>query len=456
MANSLSDDKKPPVNPDIVIEDYRLGFWNVKVGTTRNFFYGRHLEEIKAAYPLFRRLFQDVYSLSPRLFMFFLLCRIWSGVEDAILMHLSSSLLRMVEFGILTGKVDTFSILWATMQRLLCSVLVAYLAWHGDVTLSTLQSKVTCHFDVHLIKGDSMGPICSLSRCLPSMPRLARLRIDLPTSQEAGSTQEVNSTEAWEALEQIIDFLTDVLTASSQMVLIANLSRMTGGPVFAFLCVCKPIISTIFSRRLWNKACFAYVDNDNHRRLKALEALSSGGYRQDIIGGNLSGWIVNEYEKTYKNIGDFVDDHPFTSFSRRQSPAFDVLTKVLGDLPMTYCAISVILNPTEFSVASIAILQQSSITLRYSLEAIFRSSEKFRRSISAIRKVYSASEVLNTMQNGNLPYPRLDEKAEWNGQKGMSFQLKSVILPSTLFFWTKKRHQLKGSILRLPWESKGR
>jgi hypothetical protein len=93
----MSDEKqKVHVDSDVVIEEVQLGLWKVKVGHPPSLTLRRLLDNIKSAYPLYSRLFLDIYRISPRLFTFFLMCQVWKGVEDAILMHLSSSLLSRV------------------------------------------------------------------------------------------------------------------------------------------------------------------------------------------------------------------------------------------------------------------------------------------------------------------------------------------------------------------------
>jgi hypothetical protein len=94
--DSMKQKQANPIDPNIVIDDVQLGIWRIRVGKTPRWNLRRHFDSITSAYPLFHRLCGDIFSLSPRIFVFFLVCQIWSGVEDAILMHLSSSLLRMV------------------------------------------------------------------------------------------------------------------------------------------------------------------------------------------------------------------------------------------------------------------------------------------------------------------------------------------------------------------------
>ncbi|KAF8163821.1 P-loop containing nucleoside triphosphate hydrolase protein [Crassisporium funariophilum] len=399
------NEKKPLVDADIVIEDIRLGVWTLKLAKPSGMNLQKYWDDIRSAYPLLRRLCGDIYSLAPRLFIFYIICQMWSGVEEALLMHFSSSLLRTIEAGILTGRPDFTGILSASIGRLLCSVLVAYLAWHGQASLNILSSRIKNFFDIYLMQGEPLASSEYHSSSEHSRVTPANLRVDLPTSQGEGGEQA---------------------GAASQIALIAHLSRTTGGPFFALLCVTKPLFSAFFSRMLWDKVCFGYVDNQHHTRMKALEQLASDTYRQDIISSNLGEWIMKQYQTSYEELGQVTDDHPYSQYSRRSSSFFDVASKLLGDLPMVYCAAMAIINPTKFSVASIAILQQSSSHLRYSLETIFQSSEQFRQNMSSIRKVYAASSVTNTMSDGHLSYPSQNEKNECKTEKGMSFELKNV------------------------------
>lgn len=85
-----------------------------------------------------------------------------------------------------------------------------------------------------------------------------------------------------------------------------------------------------------------------------------------------------------------------------------------------YCAVNAVMNPSKFSVASIAVLQQSAWTLRYSLESIMYSSRAFQRHVSKLKALYAVSEVKNKIQDGNLSYPQSTTEDD----KGMALELK--------------------------------
>lgn len=66
------------------------------------------------------------------------------------------------------------------------------------------------------------------------------------------------------------------------------------------------------------------------------------------------------------------------------------------------------------------------MTLRFSLEMILRSSESFRKCIADVKNFYEATEVVSTMQEGTLSYPRVEEKDKWNSDRGMSFEIRYI------------------------------
>ncbi|KDR69213.1 hypothetical protein GALMADRAFT_256051 [Galerina marginata CBS 339.88] len=407
---SPENEKKPTSTSEaekVAFEELQLGVWYLKFTSGDSLDPRKHWDDLKSALPLFRRLTTEIFSVAPGLFTIYILCLVWQGVEDSLLMHLSNQLLRTVESGVILGKPDSKKIINAVFSRLACTVFVSYLNWYGEKVHDLLRSHVTRHFDLVLMN--------------------ANLRVDLPTSQEAGSKQEASGRQAWSALERILSFQTDLLRTISQIILITTLSRSTGGPLFALVCVSQPIFSVFFGRSLWDKVCFGFVNNKHYQKMKALQKLAGGTFRQDIISGGLSQWITKEFQQEHQSLGHLSDSHPYQQYNTTESPFFSVVTKVLGDLPMVFCALNAIMEPTKFSVASIAILQQSSSTLRQSVSMALYASQQFRKSVAAVKTIYASTAVINSMTVGDTSYPRIDEKSDsTNGSKGMGFKLNAV------------------------------
>ncbi|KAF8163822.1 P-loop containing nucleoside triphosphate hydrolase protein [Crassisporium funariophilum] len=388
------------------IHELRLGIWKLKFTDPSDSKFGQYTNDIRSAFPLFRRFCIDVYCVEPRLFTIWLLTQIWLGIDDALLTYFSTVLLRNLEAGILSKTPDTVAILLAAAVRLACSLLCVYANWYNQQCLTVLRSTITRHFEMYLMK--------------------ANLGLDLPTSHEPVSKQEVSAKDAWNSMETVIDFLKRSLALSSQIALITHLSRSIGGPFFIFLCILKPLASTAFSRELWNKIGYACVDNEHYIRMDSLTKLVSDTFRQDLVSNNLAEWIMKEYKHASEKLGTVDVDHPFRQYSHKESPSFALFNDVLGNLPTMYCAMVVIMDPSKCSVSSIVILQQTTERLRYSLASVLRTNELFRQSIMNIRKIYAASTIINTMKEGHLTYPAVYEKGKITVERGMSFELRNV------------------------------
>ena len=93
-----AEKEKSKTDSNITIENIRLGVWNLKIARTsdRMSIQPEWWKDIKSSVPLFYRLCSDIFTLAPRLFIFFIFYQIWHGVEGALLMHFSNLLLRQV------------------------------------------------------------------------------------------------------------------------------------------------------------------------------------------------------------------------------------------------------------------------------------------------------------------------------------------------------------------------
>ncbi|PPQ71993.1 hypothetical protein CVT24_008263 [Panaeolus cyanescens] len=399
---------------NITISMHQLGVWKLKVAHSKSPFYMNYYRDFSQSYPLFVRLTKDIYNVSPRLFTFYIFSQIWGSIEEALMMHLSGILLRSVENGLKTGSPDVWGIGSAVVARLACSLFAAFMSWQGELALAQLRTRVTTNFNMYLMS--------------------ARLRVDLPTSKDKSSESEATPDNAWYSLNDIISFFSSILSALSQIALIFHLSRSTGGPLFAILCILRPVVSLLGTRTIWDKAAYGYVDNKDYTRMKSLTEFAGGSYRQDIISGNLGEWIMSEFKKAYDKLTDVTVEHPYSLYDRTETPYRDMMHKAIGDLPMVYCALITIMRPSHFSLTSLAILQQSSTWLGYSLGTVFQSSETFRQAVTNVRKLYEAGNVVNKMSDGAIPYPAplsLSEKGDagemkTEGEKGMGFELKEV------------------------------
>ncbi|KAG5636718.1 hypothetical protein H0H81_007085 [Sphagnurus paluster] len=280
-------------------------------------------------------------------------------------------LISGIEVGIREGQVDSYAIYFAIVSRLSCIVFVEVLYWWTKKSVPAFEARVTQHYDMYLMR--------------VFLSETAAGYVGFTSLIDPDSQPRITARDAWRALDAIVSFLGQIITSASQLTLIIHVSRSSGA-AFAFLCLMKPLLETCFSRSAWSGKFLVHLNNKHYQRMQALAALTADKYRQDYITGNLGPHIL------------------------------------AAEMPMIYWAINAVMNPTKFSIAFIAILEQTSTNLRYSMETIFVNSKSFQRHVSQLKNLYALSEKRNKLKDGDLPYPCGDTK----DGTGMSFELRNV------------------------------
>ncbi|KZP34388.1 P-loop containing nucleoside triphosphate hydrolase protein [Athelia psychrophila] len=281
----------------------------------------------------------------------------------------------------------------------------AVVGWWSNQINSKLSQKVKYHFGKLLFHAD--------------------IAQDLPTSQEPSSRQQASSNDARQALRQSISTATLCISTVSQLAFILHISRNGyGGPLFMGCCLASPFFSTRNGNMLWTTSSVIHSNNPHYIRLQALKKLTKGAYRQDVITGNLSGYILDEYTKAQDALGTTSDEHVFAQYGHERTPFRDICRALLDTLPMIYYVACAILLPGGFSLSSIAILQQTSVNLQQTFNILLYYGKVFHDTINNIKKIYDSVEVNNQVQDGTLSYPSVETKGEGMGieVRGVSFE----------------------------------
>ncbi|KAK0430901.1 P-loop containing nucleoside triphosphate hydrolase protein [Armillaria borealis] len=374
------------------LETFQLGVWKVSILKSSPFNLRKQFLDLKDALRYFKRLAIDVYTLEPILATLFVFNKLWSGVQSALLLYFSSQILRMVEIGLINGAPNVGAILKALAVRIFFVIFAAVLQWESERIHPILKTRITTHFELFLMQ--------------------AQLRIDIPTSQEPRSKVRATSHDAWTSFTGIVDFFTDVTKTLSQLVLIVQASQSTGSPLFTALCVMKPLFLAVTGRTLWNIPHITHTDNEHRQRMKALNSMSSPGYRSEVLGSDIVDYLINEYRKAGQLLGGLSDEWAPLQYMIRKSPVWQITNDILGDMPIIYCAMVYILYPERLSLSSIAILQQSSQHLDWAIQQY-----------QVLKNVYDSSNITNKLADGDTAYPNPSSEEK---PKGMSFELHDV------------------------------
>ncbi|TEB23738.1 P-loop containing nucleoside triphosphate hydrolase protein [Coprinellus micaceus] len=392
-----------PIEPDkyadVVLQQEQLGIYRLVFATSKNkrMLLMNEIQDMRHSAPHLVRLFKDVYGLSPSLFGYVILGKVWAGLEDALLVYLSTRLLRVIEIALSSGEPFASELIWALGLRVACTALAAYLLWLGQKLENRLMGLVISHYDLYLMKAQ-------WKPCL-----------------DASSKINVNGHSAWDAFIEILKFFTSLLNIFSQILVIYRESRASGDPIFLLACLAEPLLANISHRRLWDKEGYTYVDNEDYKRMRSLGRLANGDYREDVLSNDLAPWVLKEYEAARYRLGDIPQTHPHYQYYYAQSPITMILRDVSGELPMVYCGLSIVFDPTRFSIASVAIYQNSTGALQRSLGKLLRHTEEFWKHVTKIKEIYSTADIPNKVLGGQMAYPSSEK-----GGEGMSFELRNV------------------------------
>ncbi|KAJ2935697.1 hypothetical protein H1R20_g1395, partial [Candolleomyces eurysporus] len=230
---------EPSKFDNVVIESQQLGVWRLVFASNKRIRLGQYYEEFQTSTSYMIRLFSDVYATAPGLFVLFMCLRIWQGFEEALLMHLSTRILRAIELGLVKRQPFVQEIIWALGLRLLCSSLAAYMAWVSSKLLTRLRSQIKSYFDLYLME--------------------ARMRMDIPASLNAENKIELSGDDAWNAFEDILDYSSSVIELLSQIFVVYSQARNTGGLSFVLVCFVSPLYSQLVYRRLWQKGTSSLI-----------------------------------------------------------------------------------------------------------------------------------------------------------------------------------------------------
>ncbi|KAJ7500370.1 P-loop containing nucleoside triphosphate hydrolase protein [Mycena galericulata] len=237
------------------------------------------------------------------------------------------------------------------------------------------------------------------------------------------STEHVSARVSWRTFETAVDAVTTLTGSVAQIAYIFRLVRSTGhGPVFTILCFVQPVLQTVTRRSLWSKPLVVEATDQHYLRMKGLRELSQPKYKQDILTGDITQYILQEFRRAVGLLGD-TDISDVWDQDRRLigAPSY-VATRLSRELPMLYYAANSIMNPTAFSLSTIATLHQSESLLSWMFGWVMYTGTSVMRNINSIKAVYDLENVVHEMKSGELPYPPID----CPHKKGMPFELKNV------------------------------
>ena len=96
-----------------------------------------------------------------------------------------------------------------------------------------------------------------------------------------------------------------------------------------------------------------------------------------------------------------------------------------------YYAVKVLLDPSQFSIGTVAILQHTANSIRWSIHVILTDSASFLQIFATIKGLYALEEVENVIKDGTEPYPSPDTPKPC---RGVGFEFQYALLSPPFYY----------------------
>ncbi|THU77152.1 hypothetical protein K435DRAFT_770454, partial [Dendrothele bispora CBS 962.96] len=399
-ANASKSKSKTPIETlqlgvfRVLIEKRNQSFFNVDLNTL----YERLLSRTKLA----RRLVTEVVSLAPGMLLLMALASIWGSVENVFLLNLETKILHIIETGLSNRGVNGYALVMAICSRLIFVVCTAIIAHWSKELVPQIERKVNDHFEHFLLTKN--------------------LTTDLPTAQANRRDDAISSQVPWNAFQAIFELLSKSFGVLSELAFVIHVARSGNhGPIFALLCIGRPIVYLLTRHNLWSMSRVIQANNEDFIRMNSLRTLQEKSYRTEVITGNIAQYILGEFKKSRDALKDTSTENAESLYGKEKSPLPQCIANVVGDLPVLYYATIALLNPSSMSLTTIATLQQASTLLRWSFWEIFWNIEQLRYCMSRVQQLYDLENASVAIKDGDLSYP-----TSKTSDKGMVLELRNV------------------------------
>ncbi|KAH7920697.1 P-loop containing nucleoside triphosphate hydrolase protein [Leucogyrophana mollusca] len=389
--------------------EVKLGVWRILIAQEPGLALpGLNWNILPVNASVLRRAFSDVYAISAPLFCCLVLINVWMAIETPLSLYFSSQLLFYIEHRIADGTASsshTTGLYWATAARIACSILTGLARWIDQRLTIIYEARVKYHFQERLLE--------------------ANLKRDLPTSQEAKAISSPNPSAVFDCVQHAFELAKSSLSFGLQLKLIHQVLSSgvkNAGPVFVALCLVPLLVPKMLQSRLWSKSYIIQAINPHYVRKTALNKLADDDYKQEVMGGDLSEYIVKEYRDARNSLGNTPDTSPHQLYglSKTALPAMGL--SVCTDLPLIYFAGLAIIRPAQLSLMHIAVLEQTSVMLRHTFSTIVWMSEFLPRQVAPVEALYRILAIENQVKDGETPYPAEDTPSE----AGMSIDVRNL------------------------------
>ncbi|KAG1727935.1 uncharacterized protein EDB91DRAFT_1162999 [Suillus paluster] len=369
----------------------KLGVWRILIAADTSSSFrlpNLQLGLLSTHLPLLTRACKDVHAISPTLFWLVILSHLWYAIEPTLSLYFSNRLLLLIQRSILQGKVHTSldtDLCIAIIARASCSAFSGFVGW--------------------------------------SSVSLANLARDLATSQDNEARLTADPGRVFDCLGQFLEFGQEVFSFLLQLRLLLHFlgsESASAGPVSIILCFFPLLLQNVMNDDLWTKGYVTQAVNGDYLRKEALSLLADNTYKAEVMGSNLLGYLLKEYQKVHDALSHVPNGDAENLWTRTTTALPDMFSNLCNDGPVLYVGLLALMNPSQVSVVQLAMLEQTSARLRWTFYVATSTIRVWPSRLASLRSVYRLLDLENKMKDGCMPY------SPAAGASGVSLEVRNV------------------------------
>ncbi|KAG9016796.1 hypothetical protein FRB90_002129 [Tulasnella sp. 427] len=351
----------------------------------------RDLDSFRSSLPYVAVLLRDLWRLGPFLCTTYLIANLLQNVLPAMKLAQTARLLSLLEKAVISNDVDQDAFYIAIALQILLTVVQWTISSSQEWAGPTIQQRFKYHYNQKLIA--------------------AQLKMDLPTSENAEVQAKLQAAgadggaRAWGAFDKLVSILGTILQVlSTSGYVMGSMIRQPGGNTIAALCMISPFINS-FRIRQWLIVYYAKVTNEAYTRMENLYSFATEStWKLEALSNGTGDYIEKEYARARQAFGDTSDEGPWGGETRYFS-LYGLARDLIGDSGLILLAIKLISSPGSMSLASIAVMQQTTQTLEYTVWSLVSDGPSIGETFMRVKALYEVDKIVNLIQDGTESYP---------------------------------------------------
>ncbi|KAG2091008.1 uncharacterized protein F5147DRAFT_780120 [Suillus discolor] len=372
----------------------RIGVWRVLIAADESSSFrlpNLHWGPVSTYIPLLTRAYKDLYSVSPKLFWLLVVKNLWYAIEDSLSLYFSNRLLLLIQRSVLEGKIHTSldkDLCIAIIARASCSAFSGFVQWTSNGVKDQYRVLVSYRFQEWLLR--------------------ANLARDIEASQDNEAGLTVNPNQMFYSLLRLLDLGKQIISSLLQLRLLLHLlgsEFASAGLASIVICFLPMILENMWGNKPWSKAYVKQAVNDDYLRQQALTSLTKHTYKAEVMGGNLSGYLLNgQYQKVHDALSHIPNGEVEDLWKRSTTALPSMFSNLCNDGPMLYIGLLALMNPSQVSVVQLAMLEQAATRLRYTFTFAKHIINFYPTELANLNNFYRLLDLKSKMKDGCMPY----------------------------------------------------